>query len=45
MIITVNQATLPLFFVHYCSTHLFKQPQPKCRAMDARDEDQPEQSK
>jgi len=45
MIINANQATLPLLFVHYRSTYLFKQPQPMCRVMDMRDEDQPEQSK
>ncbi len=45
MIIKVNQATLPLLFVHYCSTHHFKQPQPMCCAMRAQDEDQPKRSK
>ncbi|MEO9029285.1 MAG: hypothetical protein ABI413_10750 [Ktedonobacteraceae bacterium] len=44
MIINVNQATLPHLFVHYPTTYLFKQPQTMCCAIDARDEDQSEQS-
>lgn len=45
MITHLNQAILPLLFVHYRSTDSFKQPQPMCCAMRDRDEDQPKQSK